>query len=44
MEWITRLLVLNFAVGGVVGLTDLDVDNGELLSGASSALYGSGGV
>ena len=35
---------LNFAVGGVVGLTDLDVENVELLSGASSALYGSGGM
>ncbi|MEJ0101098.1 MAG: carboxypeptidase-like regulatory domain-containing protein [Bacteroidota bacterium] len=35
---------LNFAVGGVVGLTDLDVDNVELLSGASSVLYGSGGM
>ena len=35
---------LNFAVGSVIGLTDLDVDNIELLAGASSALYGSGGV
>lgn len=35
---------LNFAVGNVIGLTDLDVDNMELLSGASSALYGSGGM
>lgn len=35
---------LNFAVGNVNGLTDLDVDNMELLSGASSALYGSGGM
>ncbi|MBL0334253.1 MAG: TonB-dependent receptor plug domain-containing protein [Chitinophagaceae bacterium] len=35
---------LNFAVGSVIGLTDLDVDNVELLSGASSALYGSGGM
>jgi len=35
---------LNFAVGSVIGLTELDVDNIELLSGASSALYGSGGV
>ncbi len=35
---------LNFAVGSVIGLTELDVDNVELLSGASSALYGSGGV
>lgn len=35
---------LNFAVGGVIGLTDLDVDNIEVLPGASSALYGSGGM
>lgn len=35
---------LNFAVGSVIGLTDLDVDNVEVLSGASSALYGSGGM
>ncbi|MBD0331532.1 MAG: TonB-dependent receptor plug domain-containing protein [Chitinophagaceae bacterium] len=35
---------LNFAVGSVVGLTELDVDNIELLAGASSALYGSGGI
>lgn len=33
---------LNFSVGNIVGLTELDVDNMELLSGASSALYGSG--
>ena len=35
---------LNFAVSSIVGLTELDVDNIELLSGASSALYGSGGM
>ena len=35
---------LNFAVGGFVGLTELDVDNMELLPGASSALYGPGGM
>ncbi len=35
---------LNFAVGAMVGLTELDVDNMELLPGASSALYGSGGM
>jgi outer membrane receptor protein involved in Fe transport len=35
---------LNFSVGNVVGLTDLDVDNMELLEGASSALYGPGGM
>ncbi len=35
---------LNFAVGSVIGLTELDVDNIEVLAGASSALYGSGGI
>ncbi len=35
---------LNFAVGSVVGVTELDVDNMELLPGASSALYGPGGM
>ena len=35
---------LNFSVSAIVGLTDLDVDNVEILSGASSALYGSGGM
>jgi outer membrane receptor protein involved in Fe transport len=35
---------LNFAVGSMVGPTELDVDNVELLAGASSALYGSGGM
>ncbi len=35
---------LNFSVGGVIGLTQLDVDNIELLPGASSALYGPGGM
>ena len=35
---------LNFSVSSIVGLTDLDVDNIELLAGASSALYGSGGM
>ncbi len=35
---------LNFSVGSIIGLTDLDVDNMELLSGASSALYGPGGM
>lgn len=34
---------LNFAVGSIIGLTELDVDNVELLAGASSALYGPGG-
>lgn len=35
---------LNFPLGNVIGLTQLDVDNVELLSGASSALYGSRGL
>ena len=35
---------LNFSVSSVVGLTELDVDNIEVLPGASSALYGSGGM
>ncbi|MDQ6844750.1 MAG: TonB-dependent receptor [Bacteroidota bacterium] len=34
---------LNFSLGSVIGLTELDVDNVELLPGASSALYGPGG-
>jgi outer membrane receptor protein involved in Fe transport len=35
---------LNFAVGSVVGVTELDVESMELLPGASSALYGPGGM
>jgi hypothetical protein len=35
---------LNFSVGNIIGLTEPDVANMELLSGASSALYGSGGM
>ncbi|MDB5120143.1 MAG: TonB-dependent receptor [Sphingobacteriales bacterium] len=35
---------LNFSVGNVVGISELDVDNVELLPGASSALYGAGGI
>ncbi|MBS1559824.1 MAG: carboxypeptidase-like regulatory domain-containing protein [Bacteroidetes bacterium] len=35
---------LNFPLGNVIGLTQLDVDNVELLSGASSVLYGSRGL
>lgn len=35
---------LNFAVGIILGPTELDVDNVELLQGASSALYGPGGT
>ena len=34
---------LNFSVGSVIGLTQLDVESVELLPGASSALYGPGG-
>ncbi|HAN38986.1 MAG TPA: TonB-dependent receptor, partial [Chitinophagaceae bacterium] len=35
---------LNFSVGGFIGLTELDVESMELLPGASSALYGTGGM
>lgn len=35
---------LNFPVGNIVGVGDLDLDNAELLPGAASALYGSGGI
>ncbi|TAD93177.1 MAG: TonB-dependent receptor, partial [Bacteroidetes bacterium] len=35
---------LNFSVGTIVGPTELDVDNVELLPGASSSLYGPGGM
>lgn len=35
---------LNFSLGSVVGLTELDVESMELLPGASSALYGPGGM
>ncbi|MBC7850344.1 MAG: TonB-dependent receptor [Chitinophagaceae bacterium] len=35
---------LNFSVGNIVGLTELDVESMELLPGASSVLYGSGGM
>jgi outer membrane receptor protein involved in Fe transport len=35
---------LNFAVGSIIGPSELDIDNIELLQGASSALYGSGGT
>ena len=35
---------LNFSVGSLVGPTELDIDNMELLNGASSALYGPGGM
>ena len=35
---------LNFSVGSIIGMSELDVDNFELLQGASSALYGPGGM
>ncbi|MEO7800538.1 MAG: TonB-dependent receptor [Ginsengibacter sp.] len=35
---------LNFSLGNVVGLNELDVESMELLPGASSALYGPGGM
>ena len=35
---------LNFSVGSIIGLTELDVESMELLQGASSALYGPGGM
>lgn len=35
---------LNFSVGSIIGPTELDVESMELLQGASSALYGSGGT
>ena len=35
---------LNFSVGSVIGITELDVESIELLPGASSALYGPGGM
>ena len=35
---------LNFSVGNVIGISELDLDNVELLPGASSALYGAGGI
>ena len=35
---------LNFSVGSIIGPTELDIESVELLQGASSALYGSGGT
>ncbi|MGV8880217.1 MAG: TonB-dependent receptor [Sphingobacteriaceae bacterium] len=35
---------LNFSIGNVVGVSDLDAESVELLPGASSALYGAGGT
>lgn len=31
---------LNFSVGNIVGITELDLENAELIPGAASALYG----
>lgn len=35
---------LNFAVGNIVGISDLDLESAELIPGSSSALYGAGGI
>lgn len=35
---------LNFSVGNIVGVSELDLASVELLPGASSALYGAGGM
>lgn len=35
---------LNFSVGNIVGISELDLESVELLPGASSALYGPGGM
>jgi outer membrane receptor protein involved in Fe transport len=35
---------LNFSLSNLIGPTELDIDNIELLPGASSALYGAGGT
>lgn len=35
---------LNFSIGNFIAPTELDVENIEILPGASSALYGAGGV
>lgn len=35
---------LNFSVGNVLGMSELDVESVELLPGAASALYGAGGM
>lgn len=35
---------LNFSVGSVIGISELDLESMELLPGASSALYGPGGM
>ena len=35
---------LNFSVGSIIGMSELDIESMELLPGASSALYGPGGM
>lgn len=35
---------LNFSVGNMIGMTELDAASVELLPGAASALYGAGGI
>lgn len=35
---------LNFSVGNMIGITELDAGSVELLPGAASALYGAGGI
>ncbi|QEC50955.1 outer membrane receptor protein involved in Fe transport [Anseongella ginsenosidimutans] len=35
---------LNFSVGNMIGMTELDAGSVELLPGAASALYGAGGI
>lgn len=35
---------MNFSIGNLLGMSELDVESVELLPGASSALYGSGGL
>ncbi len=35
---------MNFSIGNFIGLTDLDIESIEILPGASSALYGPGGM
>ena len=40
MVWTTAPPVLNFPIGNLLGINELDVQSVELLPGASSALYG----